>query len=278
MSAGPSKQLRLTTKKLLKRYKGGERLTMLTAYDYSTARLIDEAGIEMILVGDSLGNVILGYETTLPVTLSDMIHHAKSVVRGTKNAFVICDLPFGETRSIEHALNASIEVMQKTGCQAIKLEGEASIAPLVKRIVEQGIPVVGHIGLTPQSVHQMGGYYKHGKSEARADELVEGALALEKAGAFCIVLECIVDEIAEKITKSLSIPTIGIGSGQSCSGEVLVFHDLMGLSDSPPSFARPKANLGELIRNTTRQYIDEVKGTEACQKNSSSWTSETLTQ
>lgn len=233
---------------------------MLTAYDYVTAGLLDQSGIELILVGDSLGNVVLGFDTTIPVTLGDMIRHAAAVNRGTERAMVVCDLPFGTATDPDAALRSSIEIFQKTGVQAVKLEGGAHMAATVERLATQGIAVMGHIGLVPQSVHQLGGFYRHGKSEAAAQALLDSALALQQAGAFSIVLEAIVPEIAARITDRLAIPTIGIGSGTACGGQVLVINDLIGLNTRPaPSFARPKADVASLIREAVVSYVAEVK-------------------
>ncbi|MDB5623319.1 MAG: 3-methyl-2-oxobutanoate hydroxymethyltransferase [Devosia sp.] len=233
---------------------------MLTAYDYVTAALLDQAGVDIILVGDSLANVVLGYETTLPVSLDDMIRHAAAVYRGTSRALVVCDLPFGTATDPDTALRNAIDILQQTGCQAVKIEGGASAAPIIARLVEQGIPVMGHIGLTPQAVHQLGGYYRHGKSDHAADRLIAAARQLQEAGAFAIVLEFIVPELAAEITRILDIPTIGIGSGPDCAGQVLVINDLIGLNVRPvPSFAKPKADIAAIIRQAVGEYVTEVK-------------------
>lgn len=254
---------RLTTRDIRKLKRDGEKIAMLTAYDHITAGLLDQAGIEMILVGDSLGNVVLGHETTLPVTLEDMIRHTGAVMRGTQRALIVCDMPFGTATDPDTALRNAIEIMQRTGCQAVKIEGGAAAAPTVARLTEQGIPVVGHIGLTPQAVHQLGGYYKHGKTAPAAQKLIDAALALQDAGAFAIVLEMVVPELAEDITRLLDIPTIGIGSGEACSGQVLVINDLIGLNTGrTPSFAKPKADVASVIRKAVGDYIAEVKATE----------------
>ncbi len=262
MSSSVQNLKRLTLRDLQSTYLKKEKLSMLTAYDVVTAGILDEAGIEMLLVGDSLGNVILGHETTLPVTLEDMIRHTSAVVRGTQRALIICDLPFGTATDPETALRASIKVLQKTGCQAVKLEGGLHCASIVKKLTEQGIPVMGHIGLVPQSIHQLGGYYQHGKTESSAQYLLESALTLQSAGAFSIVLECITHEIASGITRKLNIPTIGIGSGSDCSGQVLVINDLVGLSlKPPPKFAKPRADVASVIRKAAREYLNEIKTT-----------------
>jgi 3-methyl-2-oxobutanoate hydroxymethyltransferase len=251
---------RLTLKKIAALSNSGQKLAMLTAYDAITAALLDQSGIDLILVGDSLGNVILGHETTLPVTLDDMIRHTAAVVRGTEHAFVICDLPFGTAHSPEIALENAIRVFRESGAQAVKIEGGAWAAPIVQRLVEQGIPVMAHIGLTPQSIHQLGGYHRHGKTGIESQKLLDAALVLEEAGAFAIVLECIIPEVAALISEKLHIPTIGIGSGQSCDGQVLVINDLIGLNTrTAPSFAKPRADVATLIRTAVREYITETK-------------------
>lgn len=251
---------RRTTRDIQALKRRGEKIAMLTAYDHVTAQLLDEAGIDILLVGDSLGNVVLGYETTLPVTLTDMIRHAGAVQRGTTRALVVCDLPFGSATDPETALRSAIAVLQETGCQAVKIEGGVSAAPIVARLVEQGIAVMGHIGLTPQAVHQLGGYYRHGKTDAEAQELIAAAQALQEAGAFAIVLEVIVPELAARITELLEIPTIGIGSGPDCAGQVLVINDLIGLGvRPPPAFAKPKADVATVIRDAAVAYIADIK-------------------
>lgn len=251
---------RLTTRDIQALRRGGEKIAMLTAYDHVMAGLLDQAGIEIILVGDSLGNVVLGHETTLPVTLDDMIRHAGAVYRGTRHALVVVDLPFGTATDPDTALRSAIAVMQQTGCQAVKIEGGAAAAPIVARLVGQGIPVMAHIGLTPQAVHQLGGYYRHGKSAPAAQELIASALKLQQAGAFAIVLEFVVPELAAEITRQLDIPTIGIGSGPDCAGQVLVINDLIGLNVQPvPSFAKPRADVAGIIRNAVGAYIADVK-------------------
>jgi 3-methyl-2-oxobutanoate hydroxymethyltransferase len=237
-----------------------EPIAMLTAYDAVTAALVEQAGVDLILVGDSLGNVVLGLDTTLPVTLEAMLHHTTAVVRGTQRAFVVMDLPFGASTDPETALRASVRALKETGCQGVKIEGGLPAVPTVSRLVEQGIPVMAHIGLTPQSIHQLGGYYKHGKSEAEADDLLKAARELQSAGAFALVLEMVVPEVAARISQELSIPTIGIGSGPDCDGQVLVVNDLIGLSlRPPPSFARPRADVASLIRQAVTAWVNEVR-------------------
>lgn len=251
---------RLTTRDIAAMRRRGEAIAMLTAYDATTAALVDAAGVDMILVGDSLGNVVLGHETTLPVTLDDMIRHAAAVKRGSARAMVVCDVPFGAATDPETALASAVRIMKETGVGAVKLEGGLAMVPTIERLVAQGIAVVGHIGLTPQAVHQMGGYFMHGKDETGANRLRAEAKALETAGAFAVVLECVVPALAAEITRGLAIPTIGIGSGPDCAGQVLVVNDLIGLSVAPPpGFVRPKADAAGLVRQAVGAYVAETK-------------------
>ena len=238
-----------------------EKIVMLTAYDYSTAKLVDEAGIPLILVGDSLGMVMLGYESTIPVTMDEMIHHTKAVVRGTKQALVIGDMPFMTYHTnISDALRNAARFIQEGGAQTVKLEGGVTVAETVKRIVECGIPVMGHIGLTPQSIHQLGGHKVQGKTPESAKQLLKDAQALEQAGAFAVVLELVPAPLSKLITQKLSIPTIGIGAGPDCDGQVQVISDLLGLfSDFVPKHAKQYAKLAGLIRTALADYIAEVK-------------------
>jgi 3-methyl-2-oxobutanoate hydroxymethyltransferase len=238
-----------------------EKIVMLTAYDYSTAKLVDEAGIPLILVGDSLGMVILGYESTIPVTMDDMIHHTKAVVRGTKQSMVIGDMPFMTYHtSVADALRNAARFIQEGGAQAIKLEGGVTVADTVKRIVECGIPVMGHIGLTPQSVHQFGGHRVQGKTPEAAERLLKDAQALEQAGAFAVVMELVPAPLARLVTQKLNIPTIGIGAGPDCDGQVQVISDLLGLfSDFVPRHAKQYAKLAGSIKTALAEYISEVK-------------------
>ncbi len=239
----------------------GDKITMLTAYDYSTAKLVDECGVNTILVGDSLGMVMLGYEDTLSVTMEDMIHHTAAVTRGAKNALVVGDMPFMsyQTSVYDAVVNAG-RLMKEGRCQAVKLEGGASVCPQIKAITEASIPVVAHIGLTPQSVNAFGGFKVQGKSEADARRLIEEAKAVEAAGAFAIVLECIPAKLAKLITESVSIPTIGIGAGADCDGQVLVYQDMLALfSDFKPKFVKHFANAGEVMKRGFTEYIKEVK-------------------
>ena len=239
----------------------GDKITMLTAYDYSTAKLVDECGVNTILVGDSLGMVMLGYEDTISVTMEDMIHHTAAVTRGAKNALVVGDMPFmsSQTSVYDAVVNAG-RLMKEGRCQAVKVEGGASVCPQIKAITEASIPVVAHIGLTPQSVNAFGGFKVQGKSEADARRLIEEAKAVEAAGAFAIVLECIPAKLAKLITESVSIPTIGIGAGADCDGQVLVYQDMLALfSDFKPKFVKHFANAGEVMKQGFTEYIKEVK-------------------
>ena len=237
-----------------------EKLTMLTAYDYSTARLFDEAGINSILVGDSLGNVILGYEDTLSVTMEDMIHHSAAVARGAKNALVVCDMPFMSYQaSVYDAVTNAGRLMKEGRANAVKLEGGEEVCPQIKAITECGIPVVAHLGLTPQSINAFGGYKVQGRDLEAAKKLIDDAVAVEKAGAFALVLECVPTEIATKITEKLTIPTIGIGAGNGCDGQVLVYQDMLGMfSDYTPKFVKQNANVGTIIKDAVTDYINEV--------------------
>jgi 3-methyl-2-oxobutanoate hydroxymethyltransferase len=242
----------------------GEKISMLTAYDYITARIVDEAGIPLILVGDTLGQVILGYESTIPVTMADMLHHAKVVVRGTKKAMVIGDMPFMTyTISTEDALRNATRFLQEAGVQAVKLEGGVTVAEKVQRIVSCGIPVMGHIGLTPQSIHQFGGHKIQGKTPEVAARLLEDAKALEKAGAFAIVLETVPAPLAALITKKVSVPTIGIGAGINCDGQVQVITDILGSTVGYiPKHAKQYAKLSDIMSGAVAAYYEEVKSGE----------------
>ena len=238
-----------------------EKIVMLTAYDYSTAKLVEEAGIPLILVGDSLSMVMLGYESTIPVTIDEMIHHTKAVVRGTKQSLVVGDMPFMTYHtSISDALRNAARFIQEGGAQAVKLEGGVTVAETVKRIADCGIPVMGHIGLTPQSVHQLGGHRVQGKTPEAAERLLKDARALEQAGAFAVVLELVPAPLSKLITQKISIPTIGIGAGPECDGQVQVISDLLGLfSDFVPKHAKQYTKLAGTIRAALGDYITEVK-------------------
>ncbi|EKS4343628.1 3-methyl-2-oxobutanoate hydroxymethyltransferase [Clostridium sporogenes] len=239
----------------------GEKITMLTAYDYSMAKLIDSSGINGILVGDSLGMVCLGYENTLSVTMEDMLHHTKAVVRGSSNALVVGDMPFMSYQtSIYDAVYNAGRFIKEAGAHAVKLEGGATVAEEVKAIVKAQIPVMGHIGLTPQSVNMFGGFKVQGKNEKVAKKLIEDAKILENAGAFSIVLECIPEKLSKIISESISIPTIGIGAGKYCDGQILVYQDMLSMfSDFKPKFVKSFGNIGKSIKDGVSQYIEEVK-------------------
>lgn len=238
----------------------GERIAALTAYDYLTARLVDESGVPLVLVGDSLGMVFLGYETTIPVRLSEVLHHTKAVTRGCRNALVVADMPFMTYHISEgQALENAARLIQEGGAHAVKLEGGCAMAPTVTRLVQSGIPVMGHIGLTPQSVHQFGGFKVQGKSVEQARNLIDDARALEDAGAFSIVLECIPAKLSQIITRRLQIPTIGIGAGPDCDGEIQVISDLLGLvTDFIPKHAKRYARLADEIRSALGRYVSDV--------------------
>jgi 3-methyl-2-oxobutanoate hydroxymethyltransferase len=240
----------------------GERFAMITAYDYPSARLVEQAGIPIILVGDSLGSVVLGYESTVPVTMDDIVYHTRAVVRATSKAIIVADMPFMSYQaSPDDAMRNAGRLLQEGGATAVKLEGGSHITPLVRRMVESGIPVMGHLGLTPQSVNQFGGHKVQGKTPAAAAKLINDARALEEAGAFAIVLETIPAPLARMVTERLTIPTIGIGAGPDCDGQVQVFHDLLGFYDDqrPLKHAKRYAVLGETIREAVRAYIGEVE-------------------
>ena len=250
-----------TTTSLAAQKQSGDKITMLTAYDYSTAKLIDESGINCILVGDSLGMVMLGYDSTLPVTMDDMLHHTKAVARGAKNSMVIADMPFMSYQtSVYDAVKNAGRLIQEGGAAAVKLEGGAAVCDRIEAIVKASIPVVAHLGLTPQSINAFGGFKVQGKDEQRAKELIEDAKKIEAAGAFMVVLECVPAKLAEIISQEISIPTIGIGAGSGCDGQVLVYQDMLGLfSDFTPKFVKKFANIGDAMKVAFKDYIDEVK-------------------
>ncbi len=253
--------MKVTVPQILEMAQRGERIAMVTAYDYPSARLVDQAGAPIILVGDSLGNVVLGYADTIPVTMDDMLHHTAAVVRGTAHALVIADMPFMSYQaSEEDGMRNAGRFLKEAGCAGVKLEGGRVVAPLVRRLVDIGIPVMGHIGLTPQSVHQIGGYRVQGRVAEQAKLLLEDALAIEEAGAFSIVLEYVAAPVARLISERLRIPTIGIGAGGGCDGQVLVFHDMLGLDPGfHPKHAKVYANVGEIIRNAVASYVEDVR-------------------
>ena len=252
--------MRVTANQVRGMKQKGEKIAMLTAYDYATAKIVDEAGMPLILVGDSLGMVVLGYESTIPVTMAEMLHHTKAVVRGTKRAMVIGDMPFMTYHiSVADALKNAARFIQEAGAQAVKLEGGVNVAEKVQRIVECGIPVMGHIGLTPQSIHQFGGFKIQGKTPEAAIKLLKDARALEAAGAFSVVLETVPAPLAALITKEISIPTIGIGAGIGCDGQVQVINDLFGsFSDFVPKHAKQYAHLSGIMSTAVTEYLEEV--------------------
>lgn len=239
----------------------GEKLALLTAYDYAGAKLVDGCGIDGILVGDSLGMVCLGYSDTLPVTMEDMLHHTKAVVRGTENALVIADMPFLSYHvSVEQAILNAGRLVKEGGAQAVKLEGGAGVAAQIRAIVDAQIPVMGHLGLTPQSVNRFGGFKVQGKSAEDAERILADAKIIEEAGAFAVVLECIPAELAKRITESLTIPTIGIGAGEGCDGQILVVSDMLGMGgEFRPKFVKVFEDVGELMKKGVGEYISEVK-------------------
>lgn len=250
-----------TVTTLQKQKMDGDKISMLTCYDYSMARLMDEAGINVLLIGDSLGNVVLGYEDTISVTMEDMIHHTAAVARGAKNAFVLADMPFMsyQTSVYDAVVNAG-RLMKEGRANGVKLEGGAKICPQIRAIVDAQIPVCAHIGLTPQSVNAFGGFKVQGKSEAAAKQLLEDAKAVEEAGASMLVMECVPAKLAELVTKSISIPTIGIGAGSGCDGQVLVYQDMLAMySDMKPKFVKQFASVGEIMKQAFEDYIAETK-------------------
>lgn len=252
---------RITTHTLQKMKRNGEKIAMLTAYDYSFAKTFDAAGIDIILVGDSASNVMAGHETTLPITLDQMIYHASSVVRGAGRCLVVVDLPFGAYQgNSKEALSSTIRIMKETGAHAVKLEGGEEVIESVKRIISAGVPVMGHLGLTPQSIYKFGTYTVRAKEEAEAEKLQRDALLLEEAGCFSIVLEKIPALLAKQVSESLQIPTIGIGAGNYCDGQVLVMHDMLGITtEFKPRFLRQYLNLHETITLAVQQYISDVR-------------------
>ena len=252
---------RITVTNIQEMKRNGERIPMITAYDYPTARLVDEAGVPMILVGDSLGMAVLGYDSTLPVTMEDMLHHIKAVVRGAQRALIVGDMPFMSYQSdVSTAIRNAGRLLQEGGAQTVKLEGGEAVAETVQHIVECGIPVMGHIGLTPQSVNQLGGYKVQGKTPKAAAKLLRDAQALEEAGAFAVVLETVPARLGRLISQRLSIPTIGIGAGVDCDGQVQVVHDMLGLfTDFLPKHAKRYALLAEATKEAVGRYAEEVR-------------------
>ncbi len=252
---------KITTNTLQKMKASGEKISMLTAYDFSFAGIFDQAGIDIILVGDSASNVMAGHETTLPITLDQMIYHAQSVVRGINRCLVVVDLPFGSYQSNpDVALASAIRIMKETGGHSIKLEGGEQQLDVIKKIIKAGIPVMGHLGLTPQSIYQFGTYTVRAKEEAEAMQLKKDALLLQEAGCFAIVLEKIPAQLAKEVSESILIPTIGIGAGMHCDGQVLVMHDMLGINtEFKPRFLRQYLNMQEQITNAVQHYIKDVK-------------------
>jgi 3-methyl-2-oxobutanoate hydroxymethyltransferase len=256
------KEIKRVTTHVLQNLKDkGEKISMLTAYDFTMARLLDSAGVEVLLVGDSASNVMAGHETTLPITLEHMIYHASSVVRGAARALIVVDLPFGSYQSnSSEALRSAIRIMKETGAHAIKLEGGAEVADSVRRILDAGIPVMGHLGLTPQSIYKFGTYSVRAKKEDEAEKLMEDARVLETLGCFALVLEKIPASLAEKVASQLHIPVIGIGAGNKVDGQVLVVHDVLGLTSAfNPRFLRRYAELGDIILHSIGKYVEDVK-------------------
>lgn len=250
-----------TTSNFISMKTNNEKITMMTAYDFPTAKFAEEAGMDMILVGDSLGMVVLGYDSTVLVTMDDMIHHGKAVRRGAKDTFLVVDMPFGTFHgSTDQALTNAIELLQKTGAQAVKLEGADAVLPVIEKLTFAGIPVVAHLGLLPQSAGVLGGYKVQGKTAAAAEKLLEDAKLCEQAGACAVVLECIPHQLTETISSALTIPTIGIGAGAAADGQVLVFHDMVKYGTHHiPKFVKEFANVGEPILAGIKQYVEEVK-------------------
>lgn len=251
---------KVTVSSLREMKASGEKIAMLTAYDYLMARLLDESGIEILLIGDSLGMVVLGYDTTLPVTLEDVLYHTKAVARGAENAMVVADMPFLTYQvSGEEALRNAGRFLQEGGAQAVKLEGGERMIPTIEQVIEAGIPVMGHIGLTPQSVHQLGGFKVQGKDLSQAKQLLKDAKALDEVGVFCLILECVPAPLAKVITESVAVPTIGIGAGPYCDGQVLVIQDLLGFGERVPKFVKKYHRFNGEVKKAVGQFRDEVK-------------------
>jgi 3-methyl-2-oxobutanoate hydroxymethyltransferase len=260
VTASSVREHRVTARSLAVRKRKGERISMLTAYDFTFAQIFDTAGVDVLLVGDSLCNVVQGYDTTLPVTMDEMLYHTRLVSRGVRRAMVVGDMPFGSFQvGGDEALRNAIRFVKEGGAQAVKLEGGTQVLSTIERIVTAEIPVMGHVGLTPQAVNRMGGFRVQGRGDKGRDKVIEDALAVQEAGAFAVVLEGIPRDLAAEITARLAIPTIGIGAGVDCDGQVLVMHDLLGLNDCPPSFVKQYANLGAQTSKAVRTFIDEVE-------------------
>lgn len=264
MSVAKKDYKRITTKSLIEMKANGEKISMLTAYDYTMAKIVDSSGVDVILVGDSASNVMAGHETTLPITLDQMIYHASSVVRAIERALVVVDLPFGSYQSdSKEALRSAIRIMKESGGHAVKLEGGSEIKDSIKKILNAGIPVMGHLGLTPQSIYKFGTYTVRAKEDAEAEQLIEDAKLLESLGCFAIVLEKIPAHLAEQVAKSISIPVIGIGAGGGVDGQVLVIHDMLGMNNEfSPRFLRRYMNLYEEMTSAISQYVEDVKSSD----------------
>jgi 3-methyl-2-oxobutanoate hydroxymethyltransferase len=255
-----AREHRVTIPSLARRKRHGQKISMLTAYDFTFARIFDTAGIDILLVGDSLGNVVQGQQTTLPVTMDEVVYHTRLVARGVERAIVIGDMPFGSYQvCAEDAVRNAIRFIKDGGAHAVKLEGGTKVASTIERIVDAEIPVMGHVGLTPQAIHRMGGHRVQGRTQASRERVLDDARAVESAGAFAVVLEGMPVELAEEITAELAIPTIGIGAGVHCDGQVLVMHDLLGLSDWTPTFVKQYANLGAVASQAARTFAEEVE-------------------
>lgn len=261
MSVAKKDYKRVTTKSLIDMKANGEKISMLTAYDYTMAKIVDTAGVDVILVGDSASNVMAGHETTLPITLDQMIYHASSVVRAADRALIVVDLPFGSYQSdSKEALRSAIRIMKESGGHAVKLEGGSEIKDSIKKILNAGIPVMGHLGLTPQSIYKFGTYTVRAKEEAEAEKLIEDAILIEKLGCFALVLEKIPAHLAQKVAESISIPVIGIGAGSGVDGQVLVIHDMLGMNNEfSPRFLRRYLNLYQQMTQAIGQYVEDVK-------------------
>jgi 3-methyl-2-oxobutanoate hydroxymethyltransferase len=260
LTAAAAREHRVTAPSLRARKARGERIAMLTAYDHAFATIFDTAGIDVLLVGDSLGNVVQGHDTTLPVTLDEMLYHTRLVARAARRALVVADLPFGTYQiSAEDAVRASVRCLKEGGAHAVKLEGGVVVAETIRRIVAAEIPVMGHVGLTPQAVHRMGGHRVQGRGEEGRASVLADARAVEEAGAFAVVLEGMPAELAREVTAALAIPPIGIGAGLHCDGQVLVMHDMLGLTDWTPAFVKQYASLGSLASQAARAFAEEVR-------------------
>jgi 3-methyl-2-oxobutanoate hydroxymethyltransferase len=259
ISIAASREQRVTVRTLATRKRRGERIAMLTAYDFAFARIFDQSGVDVLLVGDSLGNVVQGQDTTLPVTLDEIVYHTRLVARGTRRALVVGDMPFGSYQvSPEDAVRNAIRLVKDGGAQAVKLEGGVAMAETIARIARAEIPVMGHVGLTPQAVHRMGGFRVQGRTADERARVLADAEAVQRAGAFAVVLEGMPADLAGEITRKLEIPTIGIGAGPDCDGQVLVLHDMLGLNDWTPTFVKQYADLGAAAAKAARAYVEDV--------------------